>query len=972
MNKLFGRFLMPKFLHGKENTPREARTLYLLLLCVFAFVLLNLVELATIYVRRMGVSAILLALIVISVISLWLLRRSRVRLASEVLVFGMWCTSTIQLLLKGGITGDAKSYYIVTCLIAGLLLGHRAVALCVFLTILSCFGMLVAESLGYPPPHYFVSRPFATFINFSSALILVLVPLGLFLTELKAALGASQKQLEDLEQTNIALRASEDRYRDLVEHSDDLICTHNLHGRLLTVNDPPLRILGFSRDELLGIDMRDLICPEARPEFENYLSEIQRTGFAKGVMAVRTRSGDWRVWEYHNTLRTEGVREPIVRGIAHDITERRRAEKALKESEEKFSKAFMASPTPIAIVTQGEGRFIEVNESFDRITGYERSEVIGQTALDLGIWAYPEERRQVVEDIRGCGHVQSREITFNTKSGSEIIVLYSAQPILIAGEQCLLAVAEDITARKRMEESLRASELQYRSLFHGAPYGICRASTDGRLLMANRALVEILGYDSIEELLSKNLETDIYVQRNEQPPIAESVMQHNNTKGTDTLWRRKDGRQILVRATVRVDQDELGVMQYCETIIEDITQRRALEKQMAQVQKMEAVALLAKGIAHDFNNLLTGILGNSELTLRSLQSGDPRRSRLQSMVQAALRGRDLTGQLLSFGQDRAPTFQKIDLNAEIRRTEDFLKRLIPENIEICFALDSSPTLVFGEEASICQILLNLAVNSRDAMPAGGKLSIRTTGFTRGPQESALKGIPEGEYVLLEVADTGCGMDDEVRQRIFEPFFTTKEPGSGTGLGLYTVYGIVHQCSGHIQVSSKSGAGTTFSIYFPTASVLVSSDREANQDPRTHSHALVLLVEDDIRVRDCLAEQLSALGFEVISAETSSEALQVAVQHDRKVSLLVTDVVMPHLSGPELARRLRERQPSVKVLYITGYASENLLPKISSGPDSEILMKPFTSLELSSKIDQLMGARASAQISRPTSIAQKPS
>jgi two-component system cell cycle sensor histidine kinase/response regulator CckA len=244
------------------------------------------------------------------------------------------------------------------------------------------------------------------------------------------------------------------------------------------------------------------------------------------------------------------------------------------------------------------------------------------------------------------------------------------------------------------------------------------------------------------------------------------------------------------------------------------------------------------------------------------------------------------------------------------------------------------------------------------MPNGGKLSIRTSRFHARPQDATLTHVPEGDYVLLEVSDTGCGMDVEVQQRIFEPFFTTKGPGLGTGLGLYTVYGIVCQCSGHILVRSKRGSGTTFSIYFPMTGGNPSAGKPTAPGPYNHGEHAILLVEDDSRVRTSLADQLTELGYAVISAQSASDALQLAVQHNRKISLLLTDIVMPQFSGPELARRMKETQPSLKVLFITGYPREDQVSPASLGPDSKLLIKPFTLMELGARIHQILGDGAS--------------
>ena len=768
------------------------------------------------------------------------------------------------------------------------------------------------------------------------------------------ALVGTAQEITERKEAERFLRESEDRYRDLVEHSEDLICTHDLQGRLLTVNDPPIRILGYCREHLLNKSIRDFLLPELSDQFDQYLARIQKDGVAKGQMSVVTKSGERRIWEYHNTLRTEGVARPIVRGVAHDITEKKLAERAHRRSEEKFSKAFLSSPIANAISTLREGRFIDVNESFEKLTGLKRAEVIGRTSSELGMWIDPRQRAAIVRELENGGSVRSQEIEFRSHERPPLVVLYSAETIDVDGERCLLAVGEDITGRKRAEERLRASEAQYRSLFHEAPYGIFRASRGGRLLMVNPAMVEMLGYDSESELLAKNIESDVYVDGHERRCLIERAQDAEHIEGVELHWKRKDGVQILVRANVHAVRTCSNEDEYFETMVEDVTQQRALEDHMRQVQKMEAIALLAGGIAHDFNNLLTGILGYAELIVKSFDREDSRKGRLQMVVDAALKGRALTSQLLAFSHHQTRPLHPVEMDEEIEQTKDMLRRLIGENIEIRFILESSPMLVLGESGLIYQVVLNLAVNGRDSMPQGGKLTIRTSRAAMKSHDAALAGVPIGEYVVLEVCDTGCGMDRAVQERIFEPFFTTKEPGKGTGLGLCTVYGIIQECSGHIRVHSEIGCGSRFEIYFPVANVSPMQKPLMSLKSRSGRGESILVVEDDPRVREMLRDQLRTFGYSVFRAENASQALQVARRQGRQIDLLLTDIVMPGLSGTDLARQMRKKLPFLKVLYMTGYAAKDLLSPDSLGHDSELLPKPFTSMELNSKLQQLLG------------------
>jgi two-component system cell cycle sensor histidine kinase/response regulator CckA len=769
------------------------------------------------------------------------------------------------------------------------------------------------------------------------------------------------------------LRENEDRYRDLVEHSRDLICTHDLQGNLLSINELPAKILGYSREEILSKSLREFIPPEFQSDFDQYLSVIKRKGEATGLFSVMTKSGERRIWKYYNTLRTERVAQPIVRGVAHDVTEQKQAERALRFSEEKFSKAFRNSPIDMAITTLDGGVFVDVNETFERQTGFSRNEVIGKSVLELDLWVDPEQRVRLLQEIRVRHRIPSCEVQFRTKSGSFQTKLYSAEAIEIGGKKCLLAVCEDITQRKVAEKALLESEARYRSLFLNMPCGMCRVDLDGTLVLANDALVQMLGYESRDELLSRNMEKDIYARPSERHAVVESVREHNSLKGIEVHLKRRDGNQILARAHVKAVKNTIGETIALEAIVEDITQQRKLEEQLQQAQKMESIALMAGGIAHDFNNILTGVLGYGQLALKRLKGAlsgkrcdlpvlgerwpeDLQKTlvQLQQIVDAAEHGRSLTGQLLAFSHEEAVPVYPFNLDSEIQQIHGMISRLIGEHIDVQLLLECATETVLGERGAFGQVLMNLCVNARDAMLRGGRLTIHT--FASEIQQSLKEnsGIPAGRYIVLDVSDTGCGMDKELREHIFEPFFTTKAPGHGTGLGLYTVYVIVHRCGGHIRVYSERGRGTQFRLYFPVVgTVTVSQSNAASERHDSISDGLVLVVEDDERVRDLIQAQLEDFGFDVVSEASAVVAMKRYAEHKNNFKMLVTDVVMPGLNGPDLARQLKRSQPDLKILYVTGWAPADILPCEALGEHAELLRKPFTEYELNRTIRHLL-------------------
>jgi len=509
---------------------------------------------------------------------------------------------------------------------------------------------------------------------------------------------------------------------------------------------------------------------------------------------------------------------------------------------------------------------------------------------------------------------------------------------------------------KRSEEALRRSEASYRSLIEGAAYGIYRSNLQGKLLEVNPALVEMLGYSSEEELLSRNMATDIYAQAGER---AQLIAQHENQdrfRGVEVNWKRKDGSTLAVRLTGRPVLDARGQMEYFEGIVENVAERRALEEQLRQSQKMEAVGQLAGGIAHDFNNLLEVIMGYSDLLVESLPPEDPHRRQAEEIYKAGKRAAGLTRQLLAFSRKQVLQPRVLDLNAIVTDLTKLLRRTIGEHIEFSAKLAPALARVKADPNQIEQILMNLAVNARDAMPHGGSLRVETTNL-RVDEKLAQQntGLRPGDYVLMIVTDTGSGMDLKVQARVFEPFFTTKEKGKGTGLGLATVYGIVKQSDGYISVESAPGQGTTFRIYLPQVAAEASVPAQPETPPRITGSETILLVEDEESVRRLARAFLENRGYTVLEARDGAHAIEICQKPEQTIHLMVTDVVMPKMSGHELAQRVASLRPGMRVLFVSGYTGDSL-PHL--GPTAAFLEKPFGPGDLVKKVRQILDQKPS--------------
>ncbi|MEW6364693.1 MAG: CHASE domain-containing protein [Acidobacteriota bacterium] len=508
-----------------------------------------------------------------------------------------------------------------------------------------------------------------------------------------------------------------------------------------------------------------------------------------------------------------------------------------------------------------------------------------------------------------------------------------------------------VLERKRAEEALRESEERYRLLYQRSLAGFYRSTLDGRILECNQAFARIYGYDSPEEL-TRLRATELYLDPEDRDKFIASLLEHRTLINLESTGRRKDGQAIHILENVSLIAPESGGSQYIEGTLIDVTERKQLEERLRLSQKLEAIGRLAGGVAHDFNNLLTAILGYSGFLEETLGLNSPLLEEVAAIRKAGERAAALTRQLLAFSRKQVLAPEVLDLNAVVTDLEKMLRRVIGEDIEVALVLGRDLGRVKADPGQLEQVIMNLAVNARDAMPNGGKLIIQTRNAdldrnfarTHSPTEP-------GSYVLISVSDTGIGMDRDTQSHIFEPFFTTKEKGVGTGLGLATVYGIVKQSGGYIWVASEPGRGSTFDIYLPRLWVEASGPRapatvRARPEP---AGGTILLVEDEDDVRRLVGSILDARGYTVISAGGAQAALDLLASQSRAVNLLLTDLVMPGMNGVDLAARVRALRPGIRILYMSGYTEDNLLRRGISESGLPLLDKPFTAEKLVSQV-----------------------
>jgi two-component system cell cycle sensor histidine kinase/response regulator CckA len=547
------------------------------------------------------------------------------------------------------------------------------------------------------------------------------------------------------------------------------------------------------------------------------------------------------------------------------------------------------------------------------------------------------------------------------KSGASDCVLKDRLPRLPLAVQ--RAIQERSIRHQQEAAALaqRSSEARYRLLFERNLAGVYRAALDGRMLDLNEACARIFGYASREDALRHTL-WDIAPSRAEMEMLIALVQKQKTFTDLEVQLKRIDGRPVWILGSANLVEGEPGEPPAIEGTIIDITDRKRLEEQLRQSAKMEAVGRLAGGVAHDFNNLLTAILGYSDILLERLPARSPLRRHALEVKRAGERAADLTRQLLAFSRQQVLEPRVLDLNAVVTDMQKLLRRLIGEHIELTSHLEPGLGKVKADPSQIEQVILNLVVNARDAMPEGGKLTLSTRSVRLDERYASENlNVKPGSYVLLSVSDTGCGMDAETRARIFEPFFTTKGKEKGTGLGLATVYGVVRQSGGHIEVESELGKGSTFNVYLPQV------EAEAPERPQQrrkkpggrHGSETVLLVEDEEAVRVLARRVLKAQGYHVLEARRTGDAIRLAETYPGPIPLMVTDIVMPQMSGPDLARRLAASRPEMKVLFMSGYPGGSVDQLQGLDAAATFIQKPFTSATLSRKVRELLDSSSSS-------------
>ncbi len=790
----------------------------------------------------------------------------------------------------------------------------------------------------------------------------------------------SADELGDLAQSFNAMAAQLETSRQLVEQVLDAatevaIITTDLAGRVVTFNTGAERLLGQPAEAAVGRSVLDAIAVyEAadldRPEPARRLTRLadvvgRSVGQGEVELAVVRPDGQGRLLSIViNALGSPDGEPRGFLGIGRDITEQRRTELALRESEERY-RGIVENMEDAYYRTDMEGVLTMISPSVLPMLGYQGvAEMVGHRSVEF--YAQPERYPEFRDTLRANGVVLDYELTLLHRDGSPLpIAVTSWYARNDAGEVVgVEGIIRDIRERKRTEEVIRQSQQRLALLVERSPLAVIEWDLDFRVAAWNPAAERIFGYTRREALGRHAF--DLIVPPEAQPLVGalwQRILEGSQDVHSTNANRAKSGEALTCEWYNTTLVDPHGRLIGVASLVSDITERQRaaeererLQVELSQAQKMESVGRLAGGVAHDFNNMLGVIIGYTELLLTLDHPDEETRATLVEIHGAAERSAELTRQLLAFARKQGASPQVLDLNQAIDGTVRLLRRLIGEHVELVWRPGEDVWPVHLDPTQVDQVVANLALNARDALGEGGRIVIETGNLPlEAPHTTSLAHLPPGQYVTLTVSDTGCGMSAETLAHVFEPFFTTKAVGAGTGLGLSTVYGIVQQSLGVIDVYSEPGLGTTFRVYWPPAdaATAVSGAAEAAPLEAPQGGETILIVEDERALLDFGVGLLTGLGYTVLASHSPAEALELIGCQERPIDLLLTDLVMPGMTGRDLAQRVRELRPGIRCLYMSGYSADLVTHQGALAEGAALIEKPFGIRQLATAVRQLL-------------------
>ncbi|MDP3479231.1 MAG: PAS domain S-box protein [Desulfoprunum sp.] len=765
------------------------------------------------------------------------------------------------------------------------------------------------------------------------------------------------KALREVERRNLELQDSEARFKAFFDLAPYGFAVNDLQKRYRMVNQAFCRRIGMREEEVVGHTGAELGIITDEATFEKMREELLHTGELTNREVIFSSSQGPRHALYSSRLIEFGG-EQLVLSATVDITERKRAEEALGESENSFTRLFESAPIPMAFASEIDGyRATTWNDSWYRTFGYAREEANARSGADIGLWVDPVDRRRFLDKVEMQNYVSGLEVRMRRCDGAVRYCEVFGRFIGKTGHQVLMAAYLDITVRKEAEKALQESEERFSKAFSSSPAPMVISDIEtGRFIDFNENWLRMTGYSREDLIGSTSYDLGVWRDPQDRKQLALRLRQDGHIKDFPSQIVTVSGkiRDVIWAAEII----NIGGAEVMLSLVYDYTDKKRadeekekLQMQLLQSQKLESVGRLAGGVAHDYNNMLGVILGHAELAMLKADESHPLHVHLREIRLAAQRSAELTQQLLAFARRQTIAPKVIDLNRSVTTTLQMLHLIIGENIELVWLPGDEAFPVKIDPSQFDQLLMNLCVNARDAIDGVGRISIETGRIILDEAYCATNTFfTPGDYTVLAVSDTGCGMDKETRAKIFEPFFTTKDLGKGTGLGLATVYGIVKQNDGFINVYSEPGQGTTFRIYLPRYAGLSIDDGELEVDIISrNNNETVLVVEDEAVLLDINTTMLLDLGYKVLAAGSPAEAIRLAGEHAGRIDLLMTDVVMPEMNGRQLEGQVQKTNPGIKVLFMSGYTANVISHHGVLDEGVHFIQKPFTLKDVAMKV-----------------------
>ena len=765
--------------------------------------------------------------------------------------------------------------------------------------------------------------------------------------------------IEERNRAEEELRKSEERYRSILENIEEGYFEVDLAGNFTFANDALCRIAEYDRDELIGMNNRDYTTHETAKEMYRVFSKTYQTGEPAKIVDydIFRKDGSTRTLELSASLMTDSTGKPSgFRGLVRDVTERKQAEEALRESEERYRSLFQNNHAAMLLIDPESAHIVDANPAACSFYGWGHKELSSKKIFDINTLTH----EQIFQEIERAKSEQSQHFFFRHRlaRGEIVDVEVFSGPITLNGKKLLYSIVHDITERKKAIEALRDSEKKYRTVLEANPDPVVVYDIEGKVVYFNPAFTRVFGW-SLGKRLGKKM--DLFVPEEnwtETKMMVNRVLAGESFSGIESRRYTKEGKIIPVSISGAVLRDMDGNPVGSVINLRDISGQKNLESQLQHAQKMEAVGTLAGGIAHDFNNLLQAIQGYTELLLMRKKEGEPGFRELREIIRASKRGAELTQQLLTFSRKVESKRKPLDLNQEVGELRQLLERTLPKMIEVEFNLAHDLRMINADSAQLKQVLMNLAVNAKDAMPEGGKIIVETQNITLDQELcTRYSEVKPGDYVLLSMADTGHGMEKEILEHIFDPFYTTKEVGKGTGLGLAIVYGIVKSHEGYVMCYSRPGSGTSFRIYLPVSKAATDHEEAAesleSKSPAMGGDETILLVDDEEFIRELGVYVLGQAGYTVLTASNGEQALEVYRKEQAHIDLIILDLIMPGMGGSKCLAELLKIGPQALILIASGYSPDASTKGALEAGAAGFINKPYDNKQLLDLVREIL-------------------